>query len=313
MAAHVIITATISAERQRRSWYQFEAHEGSDVHHQDDTYRQAQPVDAGGRVGSEGHHDKERQGKHPQRQAQTQRCRDVWRPVRRTDVHPGSRAHRHECRPARQVVEPKGQYGPTVSATQPIDTRTGPAANVRNWVEAGIHPRLNPGADARERRMADTKAMTITAYLMNIALVGLVVLQIRGHKITRARLLVPVVLTVFAASQFLHAIPTAGNDIVLEALLGLLGAGLGVAAGLATNVSRLGSLSFAKAGAVAAILWVLGIGARMGFSMWVTYGGHASVARFSAAYHITSGTAWVAGFILMAMLEVAVPTGVLYT
>ncbi len=187
-----------------------------------------------------------------------------------------------------------------------------PAANLHYRVEAGIHPRIHPGADAQECRMADTKAMTITEYLMNIALVGLVVLQIRGHKITRARLLVPVVLTVFAASQFLHAIPTAGNDIVLEAVLGLLGAGLGVASGLATNVSRLGSLALAKAGAVAAILWVLGIGARMGFSMWVTYGGHASVARFSAAYHITSGTAWVAGFILMAMLEVTVRTGVLY-
>ena len=86
----------------------------------------------------------------------------------------------------------------------------------------------------------------------------------------------PVVLTLFAASQFLHAIPTAGNDIVLEAVLGLPGAGLEVAAGLATNASRLGSLAFAKAGAVAAILWVLGIGARMGFSMWVTYGGHAA-------------------------------------
>jgi hypothetical protein len=47
--------------------------------------------------------------------------------------------------------------------------------------------------------------------------------------------------------------------------------------------------------------------------MWVTHGGHANVARFSAAYHITSGTAWVAGFILMAMLEVTVRTGVLYS
>jgi hypothetical protein len=147
---------------------------------------------------------------------------------------------------------------------------------------------------------------------MNIALVGLVVLQIRGHKITRARLLVPVVLTVFGASQFLPVIPSAGNDIVLEAVLGLLGASLGVAAGLATSVRRLGSLAFAKAGAVAAILWVLGIGARMGFSIWVSYGGHVSVARVSAAYHITSGTAWVAGFILMAMLEVTARTGVLY-
>ncbi len=41
----------------------------------------------------------------------------------------------------------------------------------------------------------------------NLALVGLVVLQIRGHKITAVRLLVPMVLTVWAASQFLDRSP----------------------------------------------------------------------------------------------------------
>jgi len=147
---------------------------------------------------------------------------------------------------------------------------------------------------------------------MNIALIGLVVLQIRGHKITRARLLVPVVLTVWAAAQFLHAVPTAGNDVALEAALALFGAVLGAAAGAATNVSRLGAGAFAKAGTLAGILWVLGIGARMGFSLWVTNGGHASVAHFSAANDITSGAAWVVGFIFMAMLEVVARTGVLY-
>ena len=47
-------------------------------------------------------------------------------------------------------------------------------------MEAGIHLPLHPGADAQERRIADTKAMTIPECLMNIALVGLVVLPIRG-------------------------------------------------------------------------------------------------------------------------------------
>ena len=35
--------------------------------------------------------------------------------------------------------------------------------------------------------------MTISEYVLNVALVGLVVLQLRGHRITRARLLLPVV------------------------------------------------------------------------------------------------------------------------
>jgi len=154
--------------------------------------------------------------------------------------------------------------------------------------------------------------MTITEYLLNIALVGLVVLQVRGHKVTRARLLVPVAATFFFCFQILHAIPTAGNDVVLEASLASAGAILGVAAGFATSIRRLGASAFAKAGAFAAVLWVLGIGARVAFSLWVSHGGQPAVARFSALHHITSGHAWAAAFILMAMIEVATRTGVLY-
>ena len=154
--------------------------------------------------------------------------------------------------------------------------------------------------------------MTITDYLMNFGLIGLVVLQVRGHKVTRARLLLPVVATVWVASQFLHSIPTAGNDIALVTVLALIGAALGLAAGVATSVRRQGAGAFAKAGAAAAVLWVVGVGCRLGFSLWVSHGGQSSVARFSAAHDITSAAAWTAGFVLMAMLEVAVRTGVLY-
>jgi hypothetical protein len=59
-------------------------------------------------------------------------------------------------------------------------------------------------------------------------------------------------------------------------------------------------------------MWVLGIGARMGFSIGVTHGGHASIAHFSATHDITSGAARAVGFISMALVEVIVRTGVLY-
>ena len=154
--------------------------------------------------------------------------------------------------------------------------------------------------------------MTITDYLMNIALIGLVVLQIRGHKVTRARLVFPLVATVFVAAQFLHAIPTSGNDLQLIIGFAIVGAALGASAGLLTEVRRDGVSAFAKAGLVAAVLWVVGIGARMGFVLWVGHGGQASVARFSVLHHITSGSAWGAAFVLMAMAEVASRTGVLY-
>lgn len=154
--------------------------------------------------------------------------------------------------------------------------------------------------------------MTLTEYLMNIALIGLVVLQVRGHKITAARLLVPVALTVYAASQFLHAIPTAGNDVVLEAVFVLGGTVLGTLAGMATTIRREGAGAIAKASMFAAALWVLGIGARVGFSLWVEHGGAPTVAHFSATHALTSGAAWAAAFILMALAEVASRTGVLY-
>jgi hypothetical protein len=155
--------------------------------------------------------------------------------------------------------------------------------------------------------------MTTIEYLLYIGLVGLVVLQIRGHKITRARLLFPVVITVWVAAQILHAIPTAGNDPVLEASLAFTGAALGALAGLATSVRRQDAGAYAKAGLVAAALWVVGIGARMTFSIWVAHGGQSTVASFSSAHHITTAAAWVTGFVLMTMLEVAVRTAILYT
>ena len=159
---------------------------------------------------------------------------------------------------------------------------------------------------------AHHRVMTITEYLLNLFLVGLVVLQLRGRTLTVRNLLLPVVITVVVASQFLHGLPTAGNDLALEVAGALTGAVLGAGAGLATSVQLRGRSAVAKAGAVAAVLWVLGIGARVGFSFWVSHGGQPSVARFSAAHHITSGAAWAGAFILMAMVEVGIRTGVLF-
>jgi len=63
---------------------------------------------------------------------------------------------------------------------------------------------------------------------------------------------------------------------------------------------------------VAAALWVAGIGARVGFSVWVQHGGAPVVRDFSLVHHITGGPAWGTGFVLMALAEVMSRTGVLY-
>lgn len=153
--------------------------------------------------------------------------------------------------------------------------------------------------------------MTLTDYLLNLALVGLVYIQIKGHKITVVRLLVPLGAVAYAATQYLHSVPTAGNDLVLEAGLAAIGCTLGVLAGLATSVRPVDDGAFAKAGPLAAFLWILGIGARMAFEIWASHGGAASVGRFSIVHHITSAQAWTTAFVLMALAEVAVRTALI--
>ena len=154
--------------------------------------------------------------------------------------------------------------------------------------------------------------MTLPEYFLNIFLVGLVIVQIRGHKVTRARLVFPLVVTVYVCSNVLRGIPTAGNDLVLVVSGTVLGATLGTLAALATTIRRDGPGAFAKAGALAAVLWVAGIGGRVGFTLWVSHGGASTIARFSATHDITSGAAWGAAFVLMAMAEVVTRTAGLY-
>lgn len=154
--------------------------------------------------------------------------------------------------------------------------------------------------------------MTTFEYVLNFALVGLVVLQARGITLTKAALLLPVVMTVWGATQVLHTVPTRGNDVPLETCFVLGGLMLGAVAGVMTSVRRVGSAAVAKAGLLAGALWVAGIGARIAFSVWVQNGGAQVVRQFSRAHEITGGPAWGTGFVLMALAEVVSRTGVLY-
>lgn len=153
--------------------------------------------------------------------------------------------------------------------------------------------------------------MSITDYLVNGLLVALVLLQVRGRKITARTLLLPVAIVAWVAYGYLHAIPTRGNDLVLV----LLGAGtgllLGAGAGITTRVFRRNGEPFAKATAVAAVLWVLGVGSRLAFEIYTTHGGQGAIERFSSAHSITSADAWVDCLVLMALVEVLSRTAVI--
>lgn len=146
--------------------------------------------------------------------------------------------------------------------------------------------------------------MTTTDWITDIALVLVVFRQLREGRLDLRSFLIPLGIVAFVAHTYLDSVPTAGNDLVLIGTLMGAGAVLGVAGGVYTRIRAAGGHLLIKAGAVSAILWVLGMGARMGFQLWVQHGGADDVARFSIAHQITSDQAWVAAFVLMALTEV---------
>jgi hypothetical protein len=151
--------------------------------------------------------------------------------------------------------------------------------------------------------------VSATDYVINAILVLLVLRQIRENRLDLVSLALPVVLVGAAAAYYLHSVPTAGNDIALDLILASAGAILGVACALTTRMRRgADGVALARAGVVAAILWVVGIGARMGFALYSSHGGGPAIARFSIAHHITSSAAWVAALVMMALAEVIART-----
>jgi hypothetical protein len=146
--------------------------------------------------------------------------------------------------------------------------------------------------------------MTTSEYLLNAAFVLLVLRQARERELDRRSVIVPLMLMLFVGSQYLHALPTAGNDLVFIVLLAIVGLTLGVLGGFATQV-RAGErgVALARVGWIAGGLLVLGIGARMAFAFAVGHGFEDAVRSFSIAHQI-GAEAWPAALVLMALVEV---------
>ncbi|MGD0555680.1 MAG: hypothetical protein ABSA93_11935 [Streptosporangiaceae bacterium] len=147
--------------------------------------------------------------------------------------------------------------------------------------------------------------MTTTDWIIDIALILIVFRQLREERLTFRTILLPVAIMAWAASNYLHGLPTAGNDVALE--LAFIGVGVvfGLASGLLTRVRYDAGKVLIKATASAAALWVISMGGRMAFAIWTSYSsGAAHIGSFSAAHDITSGQAWVVALIGMAFAEV---------
>ena len=80
--------------------------------------------------------------------------------------------------------------------------------------------------------------MTFTDYLLNGLLVALVVVQVRGRRLSPRSLLLPIAIAGYIALNYLHYVPTEGNDLALALVGAALGLTLGTACGLATAVFR---------------------------------------------------------------------------
>jgi hypothetical protein len=155
--------------------------------------------------------------------------------------------------------------------------------------------------------------MTFSDYLLDIALIAIVFRQIRESRFDLKMMLLPLIICGIVASQYLHGIPTASNDLILVVTFTAFGALCGLVSALATRIRRNAEGHvLIKAGWVAAGTWVLSMGFRLGFGIWASHGGAVSLARFSSAHHITSGDAWTAALVLMAIGEVVVRTGLLW-
>jgi hypothetical protein len=155
--------------------------------------------------------------------------------------------------------------------------------------------------------------MSITDYLIDSALVLLVLLQIKERPLTTHALIRPLVIVSIAVVSYFKSVPTAGNDLVLIGVLALFGLMLGTAAGKATFVrGREDGVVVARAGWLAGFFWVLGMGLRFAFLVWINHSGAASLAHFSATHSITSAQAWTDALLAMAVFEVLGRSALLY-
>jgi hypothetical protein len=153
--------------------------------------------------------------------------------------------------------------------------------------------------------------MTTTEYLLNAALVLVVVRQLRGKRLIGSAIYVPLAICAYVGYTYLHSIPTSGNDLALVLIGAVAGLTLGTLCARFTLVyPDQDGVPFARATGIAAVLWVLGVGARIAFSLYAQHGGGATVEHFSVA-HSLSSDAWVACFVLMAILEAVSRTAVL--
>ena len=81
---------------------------------------------------------------------------------------------------------------------------------------------------------------------------------------------------------------------------------------IAARMSVLRGRPPGRAGALAAGMWIAGVGARMVFYFAATHGAGPAIAAFSIAHHISGSAAWTAALVMMALADVLTRLVVVY-
>ena len=154
--------------------------------------------------------------------------------------------------------------------------------------------------------------MGITEWIISIALIAVVIRQLRGRKLTLVGLLWPVPLVAWGAVEYLGGVPADLTDWAFVAALVGIGLTLGAGCAVLTRVYREDGVVKARAGWLAAALWIAGMSARLAFGLFATNGGGGAVATWSADLGLHAAGTWASALIAMALVEVLVRSGVLF-
>lgn len=154
--------------------------------------------------------------------------------------------------------------------------------------------------------------MTTTDWIIDIVLIGLVILQLVERRLSLIQVLLPVAIVGWALISYVHSVPTDGNNLLLIVIAVVLGAAIGAGVGLLTRVRVRDGVVVVRATALAAILWVLGMGSRLAFQLWATNGGGVSLGKFDLSHHLATDV-WPATLIFMAAATIVVRTVILVT
>ena len=154
--------------------------------------------------------------------------------------------------------------------------------------------------------------MNLSDYLFDSVLVLLVLRQVREARFDTKAVVLPLGIIAWVVHNYVHSVPTGGNNLFVIAGLSLVGVTFGLLSALTTRVrTDGGKFALVKAGWVAAGLWVLSMGGRFTFAIWATHGGGIHLYNFSVG-HGLDVKVWTVAIVLMALGEVVARTGVLY-